>query len=137
MTNTPSWSLQGHSRMSDEQRRLLNAACGDLATGIIWHGGNRLSKDDWRHFLSGTVMGWRMLPGVDMGQGAPGFVMLGGSSLSLTRSQATDAITMAFYIGDEPEAQHLSCKPVNWCDVVKLARGIRDEDDELARRYAA
>jgi hypothetical protein len=123
--------------MSDEQRRLLNAACGDLATGIIWHGGNRLSKDDWRHFLSGTVMGWRMLPGVDMGQGAPGFVMLGGSSLSLTRSQATDAITMAFYIGDEPSAQHLSCKPVNWCDVVKLARGIRDADDELARRYAA
>ena len=38
-----------------EQRKLLNAACGDLAKCFVWYG-NRLSKDDWRHFLSGTVL---------------------------------------------------------------------------------
>lgn len=133
---TPSeWQLSGNGMMSDAQRRLLNAACGDLEQ-MQWHG-NRLSKDDWRHFISGTVLGWRMLPGIDMGNGPRGFVMLGGSSLKLTRTQATDAITMAFYVGDDPHEQGLTCNPVEWCGVVKAARGIRDSDDELARRFAA
>lgn len=131
------WKVSGHGLMTPEQRRLLNAACGDLARSIVWHGGQRLSKDDWRHFIAGTVLGWRMLQGIEMGQGAPGFVMLGGSSLKLTRSQATDAITMAFWIGDEPSEQRLDCKPVHWCDVVNLARGWRSADDEMAARFAA
>jgi hypothetical protein len=113
--------------MTDAQRRLLNAACGDLAAGLSWHG-NRLSKDDWRHLLCGTVKGWRMLPGIDMGTGAPGFVMLGGSSLELTRTQATDAIQMAFYVGDRPEEQAINSGGVRWCDVVCLARGINDSE---------
>ena len=48
---------------TNDQRRLLNAACGDLASQLVWHG-NRLTKDDWRHLLSGTVLGWRMMPAV-------------------------------------------------------------------------
>lgn len=124
------------SMMSDEQRRLLNAACGDLAAQIVWHG-NRLSKDDWRHMLAGTVLGWRMLPGIDMGTGAPGFVMLGGSSLNLHKSECTEAITMAFHIGDDPASQGLNSSPVRWCQVIRVARGISDADDELAARWAA
>lgn len=129
------WKLAGNSRMTDAQRRLLNAACGDLEQ-MRWHD-NRLSKDDWRHFLSGTVLGWRMLPGIDMGKGPRGFVMLGGSSLNMTRTQATDAITMAFYVGDAPHEQGLTCKPVHWCYVVRMARGISDADEKLAERFAA
>ena len=129
------WKLAGEGFMTDAQRRLLNAACGDLEQ-MQWHG-NRLSKDDWRHFISGTVLGWRMLPGIDLGTGPRGFVMLGGSSLKLTRSGATEAIVMAFYIGDAPKDQGLTCVPVHWCDVVMAARGIRASDDELARRFAA
>lgn len=113
--------------ITEEQRRMLNAACGDLAAQVRWHG-SRMSKDDWRHFLCGTVMGWRMVPGYDRGQGAPGFVMLGGSSLKLTKTQATEAIEMAFHIGDEPQDQGLTCPPVDWCHVIKLARGIAIEE---------
>jgi hypothetical protein len=112
--------------LTEQQRKILNAACGDLAEQVKWHG-QRLSKDDWRHFIAGTVLGWRMLPGYDRGEGAPGFVMLGGSSLDLTKAQCIDAITIAFHIGDDPESQGLKCKPVRWGKAVCLARYITED----------
>ena len=117
--------------LTEEQRRLFNAACGDLARCLSWHG-NRLTKDDWRHLISGTVLGWRMIPGIDRGEGAPGFVMLGGSSLDLRKADCTEAITLAFHIGDHPDEQGLSCNPVDWSDVVCLARGITDSERAAA-----
>jgi len=113
--------------LSEQQRKILNAACGDLAAQIRWHG-FRLTKDDWRHLLAGTFLGWRMMPGIDMGDGRPGFIMLGGSSLKLTKEQCSDAITAAFAIGDDPSSQGLNFPPVRWCDAVCLARGIRPEE---------
>jgi hypothetical protein len=113
--------------ITDEQRKMLNAACGDLANQVRWHG-NRLSKDDWRHLIAGTVLGWRMMPAYDRGQGAAGFIMLGGSSLKLTKAQCIEAIEIAFHIGDCPQDQGLTDKPVDWCDVIKLARGIAMEE---------
>ena len=112
-----------------EQQRLLNSACGDLANQIIWHG-LRLSKDDWRHLLAGTVLGWRTMPGIVNESGQRGWIMLGGSSLDMTKAQTTLAIEMAFFIGDNPASQGLTCAPVRWCDVIRLARGI--SDDEVA-----
>lgn len=109
-----------------EQRNLLNAACGDLAAQIVWHG-NRLSKDDWRHMLSGTVLGWRMMPAIDRGEGAAGFIMLGGSSLDLNKEQCSDAIDLAFSIGDDPESQGVKATPVRWCASVCGARWIQAE----------
>ena len=117
-----------------EQRKLLNAACGDLAGQLVWHG-NRLTKDDWRHVLCGTVLGWRLMPAVDIGDGRPGMIMLGGSSLNLRKEECTDAITMAFHIGDHPEEQGLKSPPVRWGHVVRGARGIADDEDELADHY--
>ncbi len=111
---------------SKEQLNTLNAACGDLSAQIVWHG-NRLSKDDWRHMLSGTVLGWRMMPAIDRGEGAPGFIMLGGSSLDLNKEQGTDALTLAFSIGDDPASQGLKSPPVRWCKAVCCARWIVDE----------
>ena len=107
--------------LTEQQRKILNAACGDLAQQIRWHG-NRLSKDDWRHLISGTVLGWRMMPAIDRGEGAAGFIMLGGSSLNLSKEQCIDAITMAFHIGDDPSSQGLDAKPVRWCAAVCKAR---------------
>lgn len=129
------WKLSGDGRSSDAQRRLLNAACGDLSAQIIWHG-FRLSKDDFRHMLAGTVLKWRLMPGIDLGEG-PSLITLGGSSLDLSRSECTDTITLAFHLGDHPEEQRLRCKPVRWCHVVRGARGISDADEEIARRFCA
>ena len=113
--------------LTDQQRKIFNAACGDLSEQVVWHG-NRLSKDDWRHFISGTVLGWRMLPGINRGEGAPGFVMLGGSSMSLTKQQCIDAITIAFSIGDAPwEYEPSQHTPVRWCASVCKARWLTED----------
>ena len=66
-TNAEPWQ----DMLTVQQRKILNAACGDLAEQVKWYGFS-LSRDDWRHFISGTVLGWRMLPGIDRGEGAPG-----------------------------------------------------------------
>ncbi len=113
--------------LTEQQRKVLNAACGDLSAQITWHG-FRLTKDDWRHMLAGTFLGWRMLPGIDKGDGKPGLIMLGGSSLQLSKQQCMDAITMAFAIGDHPQSQGLNCQPVRWCSAIRLARKIPDSE---------
>jgi hypothetical protein len=111
------------SLITEEQRRLLNSACGDLARDLLWHG-QKLSKDDYRHLLSGTAKGWRMVPGIN-----GGFVMLGASSLSLSKEEATEALTMAFELGDQPWTY---CKDqtraVRWNPTVRIARGIPDDE---------
>lgn len=126
-TSPTDWKLEGQGGMTDRQRKMLNAVCGDLAAQLAWHG-NRLSKDDWRHMVSGTVLGWRMMPAIDRGEGASGFIMLGGSSLKLSRSQAADAITVLLQIGDHPEDQGIKAKPVRWSDVVLLGLGFNPND---------
>ena len=126
------WDIQGWEPMSDRQRRLLNAACSDL-TQIQWHG-RSFTKDDWRHFLSGVILGHDLVPSVDMGEGAPGFISMARSSLGLNKTHATAAINMAFYIGDMPQEQGIDSPPVDWCDVVRGARGISSADEEIAKR---
>lgn len=121
------WDRGGDGPMTTKQRKMLNAVCGDLAAQIPWHG-FRLHKDDYRHMLAGTILGWRSFPGICRGEGAPGFIMLGGSSLSLSKTQARDAITVGLHIGDHPDEQGLKCKPVHWCDVIYLALGFNPED---------
>lgn len=121
------WKQEGESKMTQEQQRMLNAICGDLAKHIKWHG-QRLTKDDFRHVLCGTVKGWRLLPGIDRGQGAPGFIYLGGSSRDLTKSQASEAITMAVHIGDCPSDQGLDAKPIRWSDTVLIGLGHSPSD---------
>lgn len=113
--------------LTEQQRKILNAACGDLAAQIDWHG-NRLSKDDWRHMIAGTILGWRMMPAIDRGEGAAGFIMLGGSSLNLSKEQCIDAITMAFHLGDDPSSQGLKSPPVRWCAAVVKARWLAQEE---------
>ena len=114
--------------LTEQQRKIFNAACGDLAEQVKWYG-NRLSKDDWRHFIAGTVLGWRMLPGINRGEGAPGFVMLGGSSLDLSKDKCSEAITIAFAIGDAPwEYEPTQVTPVRWCASVVKARWLTDEE---------
>lgn len=112
--------------LSEQQRKILNAACGDLASQLTWHN-FRLTKDDWRHLIAGTVLGWRTMPAWDNGDGRQGVVMLGGSSLKLTKEQCSEAITMAFQVGDDPSEQGIKSPRVQWCDAVCLARGIQRE----------
>lgn len=129
--NPGDWRLTGDGGMTDKQRRMLNAVCGDLAGQLAWHG-NRLTKDDWRHMIAGTILGWRLMPAIDRGEGAPGLIMLGGSSLKLTREQCAEAITALVQIGDHPDEQGLRARPVQWSDVVLLGLGHNPNDLRVA-----
>ena len=127
MATPADWKATGEGRMTDAQRRMLNGVCGDLAAQLSWHG-NRLTKDDWRHMLAGTMLGWRMMPAIDRGEGAAGFIMLGGSSLNLSKSQAAEAITQALVIGDDPESQGITSPAVRWSDAVLHGLGFNPAD---------
>lgn len=122
------WKLTGEGRMTDAQRRMLNAVCGDLAKHLHWKG-SRLDKDEWRHLMSAVAAGQRMVPGWDYGDGRPaGIIMLGRSSLTLTKSQAADAITMAVELGDDPTSQGMYAPQVQWCDAVLWGLGFNPND---------
>jgi len=121
------WNEKGDGMMTRAQQKMLNAVCADLADQVSWHG-QRLTKDDWRHMVAGTMLGWRLMPAIDRGQGAPGHIMLGGSSLKLTKSLACDAITVLVQIGDHPEEQGLRARPVRWSDTVLLGLGFNPRD---------
>lgn len=123
------WDDVSAGRITEAQRRMLNAVADDLARQVRWHG-VRLDKDDFRHFLSGTAAGWKAVPAYDHGDGRNGIIMLGGSSLKLTRQQAKDAITMGLHIGDHPQEQGLTCAPVRWSDAVLLGLGFNPKDLE-------
>ena len=121
------WEESGHVPMSRAQQKLLNAACQDLSDNVRWHG-IVLSKDDWRHVLSATVLGDRLIPGINMGEGAPGLIRLPRSSLELTKTQATKAIHTAFEIGDHPADQGLDIPPIRWGATVCLARFVTEDE---------
>lgn len=122
------WQERGNDRMSRKQQNLLNAACEDLAKGIRFWGGHRFDKDDFRHLIAACVLGERIVPGVNTGHGDPGMIRMARSSMELTKSQATEAIRMAFDIGDYPQDQGLKCAAVRWGPVVCLARWVVQED---------
>lgn len=121
------WQERGEQRLSEAQRRMLNSICGDLAAQLRWHG-HHLSKDDYRHLLSSVAKGWRIIPGWNDGQGVRGLVSLGASSLTLSRSQACDAITLAIQLGDDPSSQGIDARPVRWSDSVLLGMGNNPND---------
>lgn len=129
------WQQHGEVMMTPKQQRMLNPICGDLAAGLAWHG-QRLTKDDWRHMVAGTMLDWRLMPTIDQGQGAPGLIMLGGSSLKLTRSMACDAITVLVQIGDRAEEKGLRARPVRWSDTVLLRLGFGPTTSQRRRDSA-
>jgi hypothetical protein len=125
-TERKDWQESGNAPMTRKQQKLLNAACGDLSDMVRWHG-VILSKDDWRHCIAATILGDRLIPGINTGEGHPGLIRLPRSSLEFTKSQATEAIRMAFDIGDYPSDQGLGIDPIRWGPTVCLARFVTDE----------
>ena len=128
------WELDGSGQRTDKQHRMLCAVCGCLAQ-INWHG-DRMDKDDWRHWLSAIASGTRMVRGYDDGTHKPGFVVLSKSSKSLSKSQAAMAITCGLHIGDHPEEQQLNCDPVQWSDAVLYGLGFSPSDIQQMRKAA-
>lgn len=125
------WKETGVEPMTAKQRRMLNAVCGDLSEQIAWHG-RRMGKDDWRHFIAAVILKQPIVPGFDMGDGQRGFVVLQRSSLELTKTQASEAITQLIVFGDDPASQEQAQRPVMWCDKVLLGLGFNPNDLQAA-----
>lgn len=120
--------IANEPKRSLEQNDLLQPACRDLSKCLSWYG-HRLSADEWRWLVCSAVQQVKIVPGINRGDGAPGIVTLGGSSRRLTKAQATEAITLAFAIGDAPwEYEPTQSEPVAWSDVILRARGFNPED---------
>lgn len=119
---------------STEQNKLLQPACRDLANGIMWDSQGAptfLTADEFRWLICADILGQKAVRGIH-----GGVVMLGGSSRQLTKQDATDAITLAFSIGDDPEAYGLKGQTrVQWSEIVCKARGISPNDDDMANQY--
>lgn len=127
MNERTDWQESGRAPMSRKQQNLLNAACQDLATGIRFWGGHRFEQADFRHLIAACVLGERIVPGINTGHGSPGMVRMARSSLELNKSQATEAIQIAFDIGDNPQDQGLDIAPIRWGVAVTMARYITEE----------
>lgn len=126
------WQETGKEPMSRKQQNLLNAACGDLAMAFpLWHG-IRFNKDDYRHLIAAVVLGDRLVPGINTGDGNPGLIRMSGRSSDFTKTEATKAIRMAFEIGDYPQDQGFSSKAIRWGAAVCLARFVAQEPLEVA-----
>lgn len=106
-----------------EQNDLLQPACRDLSRCLVWKG-YKLTQDEWRWLICAAVLGQKIVPGIN-----GGIVALGGSSKKLTKQQATDAITLAFEMGDQPWTYDPSQQTaVEWSPVIRIARGITDNE---------
>ena len=73
-------------RITDEQRRLLFALCGEIAEQVEFPGGGRADAYGWKDFLVGLARGERMVR-----EGGV-VVIVGGSVSGATKSEASDLI---------------------------------------------
>lgn len=107
---------------TEEQNNVLQDACHDLSAQLTWCG-HRLSQDEWRHLICAAILNVKTVRGIN-----GGLVTLGGSSRRLNKEQGSDAIELAFSIGDAPwEYDPSQYEQVKWTDSVLLARGIAPE----------
>ena len=93
--------------MTHEQRKRLNAMCGDIATQVPWMVGGSIrtmSKDEWRHFFVAHVMGNATAPSIDGDR----IIIFSRSSNEMDKAQATRCIDLIMHFGDS--------KGVTWTD---------------------
>ena len=112
---TPDFLSDESGRMTPEQRRKLNAMCGDLSAQVTWfmQDGSpvKLHKDDWRHVFAGKQLGVRY---VRDPEDWTRLVTLNGSSRDLSERQASELIERLYAFGSDMS--------VAWSDPEESAR---------------
>lgn len=112
-----------YSLKTEEQNNVLQDACGDLSEQLTWCG-HRLTKDEWRHLICAAILNVKTVRGIN-----GGLVTLGASSRKLNKEQGSEAIDMAFSIGDAPwEYEPSQETQVQWNESVLFARRLMPEN---------
>ena len=127
MKPSPFYSLR-----TELQNNVLQDACHDLSKQMSWCG-YRLSQDEWRHLICAAILNVKTVRGIN-----GGLVTLGGSSRKLNKEQGSEAIEMAFSIGDAPwEWEPSQETQVQWSGSVMLARKLLTPQTDSTQRAAA
>lgn len=87
------------TRRTLDQNALLWALLDDVATQVDWYG-QKLTREDWKTMFSASLKKQRAVPGID-----GGFVILGGSTSTLTVSEFSDLIDLIYAFGAERDVQ--------------------------------
>lgn len=116
-----------------EQNAIFQKACRDLCEHFRWPTNGHfvhLNQDEMRWLLCADILGQKSVRGVH-----GGVVMLGGSSRKLTKDDCSQAIMLAFSIGDAPWEYGLDQPRIEWSDSINRARGRSPNDDDMAEQY--
>lgn len=82
-------------RRSLDQNAKMWAMLTDISRQVTWHG-VKLSPTDWKHLVTASVFGIKMVPGLD-----GGFVALGKATSRMTKSQLSDVVEALYAFGAE------------------------------------
>ena len=88
--SAPDWyvvSIRSPTRTL-EQNAALWATLGDVSNQVDWYG-QRLSPEEWKHVFSAALEKQKVVPGLD-----GGFVVLGKSTSSMTKSQLSNLLDL-------------------------------------------
>lgn len=80
---------------SNEQNRKMWACLQDIAEQVTWHG-IKLDAEDWKHLVTASLKGQRIVPGIN-----GGFVALGKSTSKMTKEEMSEVIEAAMAFGAE------------------------------------
>lgn len=111
---------QGFEPMTHEQRKRLNAMCGDVANQVPWMlGGSvrHMTKDEWRHFFVAHVMGNATAPSIDGDR----IIIFSRSSNDMDKEQATRCIDLIMHFGDSKQVQWTDPKLVQLLNSYEVA----------------
>lgn len=93
--------------MTHEQRKKLNAMCGDLEKQVMWNVSGierKMHKDDWRYFFVAHVLGNATAPSIEGDR----LIVFSRSSRDLRVGTAQACIDLIQHFGDS--------KGVMWTD---------------------
>lgn len=79
-----------------DQNAALWPLLDEISAQVDWHG-QKLSSEDWKHIFTSTLRKLRIMPNLD----GTGFVALGQSSKTMTKSEFSDLLELATAFAEE------------------------------------
>jgi hypothetical protein len=99
-------------RRSNEQNKAMWPILHDLSAQVNWYG-RKLSPEEWKDCLTASLRKCKVVPTVDMGDGARGLVVLGLHTSDMSDEEMSNLIALGKAFGDE---QHVKWSSPKWLE---------------------